>query len=218
MLHVSARDSKGQSEGTRTPGVGEWRQELVPPIGGLDIPQSITASRSRAASSAAQLRPHFAALQQTVGNQAVLQMLSRTAQPQSMVPSSPLGTVLQRKCACDESGSKCESCKQKPEAGILHRKESGASSPNGMSPTARGPSPSRNAGPSSTLENRLSHAQGGPSGAPTAAVPASPQDIVEQADALRSGILSKAWASRRQVQIACQKQADPSLLTQALPD
>ena len=67
---------------------------------------------------------------------------------------------------------------------------------------------------------RLLHAQGSPSDAPGTAAPAagSPQDQIAQADSLRLVLLRNARTSVRQLQIACQEQADPTLLTQALPD
>jgi hypothetical protein len=72
---------------------------------------------------------------------------------------------------------------------------------------------------------RMLQAQGSPSNTPGTATPTSatqapvaPQDQIAQADSLRPAILRNAWVSVRQLQIACQEQADPTLLTQALPD
>jgi hypothetical protein len=80
----------------------------------------------------------------------------------------------------------------------------------------RQPQPSN--GPTAALGGDFRDAQGSATTGPAGVTPASPQDVVAQADSLRQTILANAWRSVRQLQIACQEQADPTLLTQALPD
>lgn len=67
-------------------------------------------------------------------------------------------------------------------------------------------------------DGSFSHAQGAAPGPAAGAGPPSPAAVVDQADALRVKILSNAWTSVRQLEIACEEQADPTLMTQALPD
>ena len=65
---------------------------------------------------------------------------------------------------------------------------------------------------------RLARQTPGGSTSGTSPVAASPQELMNQGNALRMQFLQRAALRVRQLQIACEKQTDPFLLIQALPD
>lgn len=162
MLHPAASKSKDRSSAARTaPEPPQRLHSLRAPV--VD-PGSAGVN--------AQLRQQIAGLQSTIGNQAVLRMLSpappaiqkkltinqpgdqfeqeadRVADQVMRIPdpdfaqrsSSTSGDTskLQRKCACggsgSESGSECESCKEKHEEEPLQRKTGDTSAVNEVPP------------------------------------------------------------------------------------
>jgi uncharacterized protein DUF4157 len=122
MLQAPITLGKERGEASRTLAVPQPEQELYPrfsDIAGVDRgPQSMNPL------AAAQTRRHFAGLQRTIGNQAVLRMLNQPTLPRpTNLPTA--GPALQRKCACGGSGGECDSCKAKREEGTLQRKVAG---------------------------------------------------------------------------------------------
>lgn len=164
MFRIASDETKARNETVRRVSVLQRRNEPCHRCDSLGNPQLRIPAGFGSTLIADDLRRGSAGLQRTVGNQAVLRLLS---------------------------GSNSWGCSR-------------ASNP----PTAA----------QVASADGFSNAQGGPPGPAAGAAPASPSAIVALVDALRVKILSTAWTSVRQLQIACQKQADPTLLTQALPD
>jgi outer membrane protein OmpA-like peptidoglycan-associated protein len=120
MLQAPTTDTKERNESSRTAIAEEPQREPHPLFAG--IPSLVEATRRSVPSSSARLHQQLAALQRTVGNQAVLRMLRRSSQPQVARNGAAVGPILRRKCACGGSGGECEACKTKNEEGLLQRK------------------------------------------------------------------------------------------------
>jgi hypothetical protein len=76
-------------------------------------------------------RSPLAALQSTVGNQAMLRFLN-SSRPGATDGAAP--GVLQRKCACGGAGSDCADCKKKEESGLQRSPAAGARAASGVPP------------------------------------------------------------------------------------
>jgi hypothetical protein len=81
------------------------------------------AQRATQPPRAPERQQRFAKLQQAVGNQAILRMLSRSDRP-----------VLRRECACGGSGGECAACKEKEKQGPLQRQSAGTTGAAGVPP------------------------------------------------------------------------------------
>ena len=134
MLQAPTSDSKRRNETSNTAAEREPQRELHPRSGVIEGVSGPGTPASAARSGPARLRSHFSELQRTLGNQAVLRMLGRSNQTQSLTPSSGTTPILQRKSACDGSDGECGSCKEKREDGLLRDKPAGRSGANTAPP------------------------------------------------------------------------------------
>jgi hypothetical protein len=72
MLQAPRTEAKKQSGATRPQPAPEFQPELHAPFASPDLVQSSALPGFRGPSSGIQVRQHFAGLQRTIGNQAVL--------------------------------------------------------------------------------------------------------------------------------------------------